>query len=453
MIGPFSRSLSLRLLTIFVAMGLVVLVLLASFFTKGMSGQWRRSIQPHLSQYVEYVHRDLGMPPDIARANDIAAAVPVDIAVFNQERFVHSTIERLPELRELQFRPVDRRLSRRLADSAPGPRPQVAFARTGPVRILRVEQGEWRIFYLLNPRQRRSADYEVLLLALAAVGLVLIAGWWIIRQQLRPIAAIGDTVSRISDGELQARTPVRGRDDLAVLGNSINAMAARLQDMLDAKRELLLSVSHELRSPLTRARVALELLPDSSARQRVGQDLIAMSDLIEDLLESERLREAHSALNTQAVDIRQVVTELSGELQQQHKVAITTELPQAPIEMLGDEARLRVLTRTLIHNAIIHGKPQHQDPMVHIRLTADTESIQLDVEDNGPGIAAASLEHVTEAFVRLDASRTRSTGGVGLGLNLASLVAKAHGGSLTLRNRDEGGLRARVWLPRVSAEA
>lgn len=445
--GPLARSLTLRLLTIFIAMGLVVLILLASLFTSGLAGQWRRSIQPHLSQYVEYVQRDLGMPPEVARADDIAASVPVDIVLFQHGRLVHATTDTQPDFSRIPFNPADRRLARRLTEHSEGPRPQVLIGRKGPTRILQVRQGDWTVFYLLNPRLRRRADHDFLLIALAAVGFVLVAGWWIIRRQLRPIASITQTVTRISDGDLQARTGIDGHDDLATLGGRIDGMAERLQGMLDAKRELLLSVSHELRSPLTRARVALELLPESSAKQRVGRDLIAMSELIDGLLESERLREAHAVLNTQTLDLLALVTEITTELEDQHNVSLTVDSPDTAIIIEADAARLRVLARTLIHNAIVHGKPAMGDSVIRVALSAEPEAARLTVQDNGPGISPEHLDRVTEAFERLDASRSRSTGGVGLGLNLARLVAEAHGGSLTLSKAAEGGLCATVQLP------
>lgn len=446
--NPFARSLTLRLLAIFIVIGIVVLVLLASLFRQGMTGQFRRNIQPHLAQYVEYVHRDLGLPPDVKRADAIAKSVPVEIALYQQGRFVHSTDGREPDFDTMQFGRVDRRLESRLAGRSNGPRPRVSIGRADAARIIRVEQNDWTVFYTLDPRRRRSADNDELWIALAAVALVLLGGWWIIRRQLRPIGAIKHTVSRISQGELQARTGISGHDDLATLGSSIDGMAARLQDMLDAKRELLLSVSHELRSPLTRARVALELLPDSSARERVSQDLVEMSDLIDGLLESERLREAHAALDTQQLDMRALVTDTANALLSTHDAKASIIVPDAALLIEGDAARLSVLVRTLVHNAVTHGCTDAATADVTVTLVERENDIELCVEDRGPGIAEERLERVTEAFERLDASRSRNTGGVGLGLNLARLVAEAHGGSLELENRDGGGLRARARLPK-----
>lgn len=456
--NPLARSLTLRLLAIFSVIGIAVLVLLAALFSQGMSGQWQRNIQPHLSRYVAYVHQDLGMPPEPARADSIAAAVPVDIALFRDDQFVYSTGDGHPDIRSISFERLRGNLQHHISRQLDGERLRVSRGSDGSSRVMRVDQGEWTVIYTLDPRRRRSADRDELFIALAAVATTLLAGWWIIRQQLKPITAIKQTVASISEGDLHARTSINGRDDLATLGTSIDGMAARLQKMLDAKRELLLSVSHELRSPLTRARVALELLPPSTARERVGQDLLEMSALIEGLLESERLREAHAALDTSPLDIGSLVVSTAQAVADKHSTPLELKVPESPLIMNGDAARLGVLVRTLVHNACIHGARTHMDPSestaieaspqpIKVVLSESAGQIRLDVEDNGPGIADDQLERVTEAFERLDPSRSRNTGGVGLGLTLARLVAQAHGGTLQLENRNAGGLRARVRLP------
>ncbi len=455
MSNPLARSLTLRLLAIFCVIAIVVLLLLGLLFSQGLSGQWKRNIQPHLLQYVTYVHQDLGSPPSPARANDIAAAVPVDIALFQDKQLVHSTGEQYTNINTLRFSPLDGRLARRLARQAGDQAISLYIGRRGPSRLVRVDQENWTVIYTLDPRRRRFGDRDELLIALFTVAMTLLGGWWIIKQQLRPINSIKNTVARISNGELDARTGVTGSDDLATLGNSIDGMAARLQQMLDTKRELLLSVSHELRSPLTRARVAIELLPASSARDRVGHNLVEMGELIDGLLESERLREAHTALVKHPVDFADVVNKTARAVALANNASVSLNLPEDPVIVNGDAARLQVLVRTLVDNAFTHGTPGHKqeqagdqtDSSVHLELSVAGGAVILDVEDDGPGIAREHLERVTEPFERLDPSRSRNTGGVGLGLNLARLVAEAHGGTLQLENSHSGGLRARVTVP------
>jgi signal transduction histidine kinase len=204
--------------------------------------------------------------------------------------------------------------------------------------------------------------------------------------------------------------------------------------MLDAKRGLLLAVSHELRSPLTRARLNAELVAPGESRDALLRDLGTMRDLITDLLESERLASGHAALQRETTDlnalVRGLVAEQFGSATLQLQLA--AQLPDADL----DPVRVRLLLRNLLDNALRHTVPGAPPPVVS---TAQGEgALQLCVRDFGPGIDAPLLPRLSEAFYRPDAARQRSTGGIGLGLYLCRLVVQAHGGSLQIRNAGPG---------------
>ena len=477
--GPLARSLSLRLLGIFAATAFLLVALLVALFTHGLSSQWRRSIGPHLVQYARYVQEDLGSPPEPARARALADALPVTIAIYRNDRLVHATDGHRPALETLRFRrvppPVQRRLARPDARTARAP-PMIAAISRERRRggtVLRIERGADTVYYFLRSPSGRRGGGEELYLALLGVALVLLASYLLIRRQLAPIRRIQRGVRRMSEGELAHRLALDGADDLAELGHSIDEMAARIGDMLDAKRQLLLAISHELRSPLARARVATELLPASRQRERLEADLADMARLIEDLTESERLRTPHAALGRERLDLVRLITE---ELAAHALVprligfgtSVARRIPPAdgsesvdgspsgaratnePALMLfADAARLRVLVRNLVVNAARHGRSADGEAHVEVTLTRRRHEALLDVTDRGPGIAPEHLEAVTEPFHRTDAARTRASGGVGLGLSLARLIAEAHGGSLRLTSdpATAPGTRVTVTLP------
>lgn len=464
MIRALSSSLSLRLLGIFVVTATLVIVILVSLFTRGLSAQWVRSIRPHLVQYVQYIQEDLGTPPDPARADTLARRLPVDIHIYRDDHLVHATTGSLLDLDNINFEPVAKRWRKRVSpdsdhaqENRPLPLPSdlVPYAsktsRGDRQRILRITSGDYTIYFdLREPRPRHgrfSRFNEELLLALALLALVLGASYLLIRRQLSPIRQIQKGVGIMSEGNLNHRIDCSGNSDLDQLSNSIDAMASRLQDMLDAKRQLLIAISHELRSPITRARINTELLPDSRQRERLMEDLSDMERMIRDIMESEQLQSRHSVLNREQLDLAELFDE---ELQHIAPDAMLRLDKAADFHINGDAARLRILLRNLVLNAQQHGKSEDGSVQLDVTLRDTGDQLTLIIEDQGPGIGKEHLSEISAPFYRPDASRSRETGGFGLGLTLARLIAEAHGGSLTILSDPENhqGTRVVVHLPR-----
>jgi signal transduction histidine kinase len=220
--------------------------------------------------------------------------------------------------------------------------------------------------------------------------------------------------------------------------------------MLDAKRALLLAISHELRSPLTRARLNTELLPETTDvqpnREALLRDLALMRDLVTDLLESERLASPHVALQREPTDLAELVREVVSSLPDGPAVTQTVA-PDLPVLAL-DRTRMRLLLRNLLDNALRHNVVADGSAAqaVEVNVQRLPEAVHITVRDYGPGVNEAALPHLAEPFYRPDAARERSTGGVGLGLYLCKLVAQAHGGSMTISNALPG-LQVSVALP------
>jgi signal transduction histidine kinase len=303
-----------------------------------------------------------------------------------------------------------------------------------------------------GPRRGRHGRFnDELMLALVALGVVLAGSYLLIRRQLSPIRQIQKSVGLMSEGNLSHRIARQGKSDLDELAKSIDAMAARLQAMLDAKRQLLISVSHELRSPITRARINTELLPESRIRGRLQEDLSDMERMIRDIMESEQLQGNHSVLNKENLDLVELFRK---ELEH---IAPDTELhlskPAASLHMEGDAARLRILLRNLVLNALQHGKSDDGRVRLAVSLDSTASRVILTVSDEGAGISREHLEGVSTAFYRPDPSRSRETGGFGLGLTLARLVAEAHEGTLSVQSDPaiRPGTRVVVELPRLQA--
>ena len=325
---------------------------------------------------------------------------------------------------------------------------------------------------------------------LAALLLLTLLAWWYVRRTLRPLDAISAGARRFGQGNFDDPIPAawtRRHGELGELATTLNTMGEDIRQMLDAKRSLLLAISHEMRSPLTRARLHTELLPEDDPevqpqREALLRDLREMSALVEDLLESERLSDRHVALQRESLDLAVVARGVIAELQTRHpgvQVALHV-LPELPAQWL-DATRLRLLLRNLLENAVRHAgngrdpdrKGAHGRTMpagdgnatAHMAASPghtgapDTDAIAMvhidriptggcviEVRDWGPGVPEEQLSKLAEPFHRPDAARSRHAGGVGLGLYLCRLVAQAHGGRLALENAHPG-LRVRAWLP------
>ena len=288
----------------------------------------------------------------------------------------------------------------------------------------------------------------------------LVAGLWLlvgtarlsIRWMLSPLRELAHWADAFGRGELSSRIRVRRFDEFGALAMRFNRMADDLQGMLDAKRALLLAISHELRSPLTRVRLHLELMDESPARQAVVQDLGLMRDMIEGLLERERLDGGHAALMLQDCGWSDWVEDL---LQRRFASPMAQGLlsvriePGLPVVRL-DRMRMQVLLGNLLDNALRYNdaaKGAVQLRLQRVGPSADASSgLLLQVRDFGPGVPEDALPQLGQPFFRPDEARTRASGGVGLGLSLCFMIARAHGASLTLRN-GHPGLEATLHWP------
>ena len=222
-------------------------------------------------------------------------------------------------------------------------------------------------------------------------------------------------------------------------------MADDVQGMLEAKRQLMLAISHELRSPLTRAKVALELLDDEAVRQNILEDIDEMERLIADLLESEALNTRHAILRREPTDLGELVQAVIDTDFAEQRGRIRLLLPDESLEGPLDVTRVRLLVRNLVENALRYSPPG--DEKVQIGASRSGEHLELCVRDQGDGIPAEHLERVTEPFYRADPARSRATGGIGLGLYLCRLIAEAHGGSLQIDSQPGCGTVVTVTLP------
>lgn len=276
------------------------------------------------------------------------------------------------------------------------------------------------------------------LVMLALIALAVALGTYpVVRRLTRRLEALAASVDRFGQGDLAARVDVGGNDEVSSLASSFNRMADRVVALLDAHRRMLMNASHELRSPLARVRMALEL-HDSTPReawlQGMRRDCAEIDDQIEEILLASKLDTVDTVLPEQRVDLEVLLAEESARL------GIPFDTVAADVR--GDARLLRHLIRNLLENARKHGGGD-----VAARLAIDGQGTRvLQVSDRGAGIAEAERERIFEPFYR-PASAAETGDGWGLGLSLVRQIAGFHRGSVACLPRDGGGCVFELRLP------
>ncbi|KPJ75997.1 MAG: hypothetical protein AMJ54_13365 [Deltaproteobacteria bacterium SG8_13] len=220
-------------------------------------------------------------------------------------------------------------------------------------------------------------------------------------------------------------------------------MAMRLSDLLDSKERLLLDISHELRSPLTRIKVQLEFLHDEEVREALGADVAEMEAMVSAILEKARLRASATALKLETVEISELIRTVAEEFTERPPGIVCHALEAA--EVRADREKMRMVMRNLMDNALKHTPDDGE--AVTISTARKPDGIDIVVEDRGEGIPENALPQIFDPFFRADASRSRRTGGYGLGLSLCKAIIDAHKGRIEVASTPGRGTRVAVTLP------
>jgi signal transduction histidine kinase len=274
-----------------------------------------------------------------------------------------------------------------------------------------------------------------LAVSLAAVlGLSLLAVRWI----TRPLKALADAADDLGRDIHRAPLPEAGPAEVARAAHAFNAMQARLLAYLRERTSLLAAMSHDLKTPVTRLRLRAELLPDPEQRRKFTQDLQEMDALVAGTLDY--LRGEQGAEPVQPVDLDALLESVQADLLESGGEVRLQGHALRPYP--ARPAALKRCLRNLLENAVRYGGA------AEVELQDGPGELRILVRDRGPGLPPQELARVFEPFHRVEGSRSRDTGGTGLGLTIARSLAELHGGRLELANRAGGGLEARLTLPR-----
>jgi signal transduction histidine kinase len=260
---------------------------------------------------------------------------------------------------------------------------------------------------------------------------------WVVRRVTAPLASLSAAADKLGNDLNAPPMPEAGTIETRRASRAFNSMQARLRDLIESRTRLLAAISHDLRTPLTLLRLRAENVEDLSEREKMISTITEMGSMIGATLEF--ARDEAAAEPRRRTDLTALLGSVVDDMADAG-LPIAMEQGQPVIYNCQPAALKRALTN-LLDNAIKYGK------RARAALRSAPPAIEITIEDEGPGIAEDELTRVFQPFYRVEGSRSRETGGIGLGLALARSVVEAHGGKLTLINRTEGGLRALVTLP------
>ncbi len=298
-----------------------------------------------------------------------------------------------------------------------------------------------RVTFVYSLWSFRSGHHQ-LLIGLAVMVVVIVgSAFWFLNRQLRPLAWLHSGVEAVARGDFKARVPVVRNDEIGRVAEAFNVMTSRIGEMIDDRERLLADVSHELRSPIARMKVALELMPEGDKREALARDVKEMESLIAVLLEREALRSRAGRFEGEQIDVRGIAGQVVAAFADQGPGVEFVCDSATPLH--ADPELIKLLIQNLVDNAVKFSYPD-SEPVV-VKLETDDDQVVLRVTDDGIGIPQGSEDQLFKPFVKGDPARGHGVG-YGIGLSLCQRIVQLHGGSIRLQARAPRGTDVVVTL-------
>lgn len=413
----FTKLLAIMLGTLIVLLAIVTVIFALVIFPTSVS------TSEHATR--QYTQLLAASQPNLEAANNIHKEIGLDIRYQGPDGS-WATSDKLPTIAQVRSR-------------------QVHSSFGHEYHLAGVSGGGTYLFVWDVRDQMHSAHVKLLWMLLLMIVGVVVTAYWFQKRLLRPVQSLGDGVARMSAGQLDVVLPLVSHDELGILTTAFNQMVSRVKEMIHARDQLLLDVSHELRSPLTRMKVALALMPEDENRASLDADVKEMETMISELLELERLRTPHG-LRKQKHDVVSILREVANPFENRAP-GVRLIARSEPVLANVDCEKLRTVLRNLIDNAFKYSLPDSMPVIVSVSESQDTVLIR--VQDDGQGIHEAQLANIFEPFFRIDPSRSKKTGGYGLGLSLCKRIVEAHKGTIRVESNPGRGVAFILKIPAV----
>ncbi|RWP53681.1 ATP-binding protein, partial [Mesorhizobium sp.] len=302
---------------------------------------------------------------------------------------------------------------------------------------LRFADGQWLNFTEPNTPMGPILSFDSLPLYALIAGLVVAMSIWSLRRLTAPYRMMETAVKRIGNDLKSPPIAETGSREIRTAAKAVNAMQARLRDYVEDREHLAAALAHDLRTPLTRMRLRLELLRKSTVRAALAHDLADIEEIASSVIDFATFEVTEE--KSERIDFWSLVESVADGYEE---VSFDNDDTRSRgIICLARPVALRRCVTNLVQNAVTYGK------RAHLSLHRSGKTITLAIRDEGPGIPQAELDAVFGSFVRLEQSRNRQTGGLGLGLTIARNIARGTGGEVSLSNHPGGGLLTELKLP------
>jgi two-component system sensor histidine kinase BaeS len=295
------------------------------------------------------------------------------------------------------------------------------------------------------------------LIAGVSVALAALVAMLLARRFIAPIRRVAGATHRLASGDYATRVPVTGDDELGQLAADFNALAATLEKNEALRRHFMADISHELRTPLAVLKGELEALEDgvrafnADSRASLQAEVATLGKLIDDLYQLALGEVGALRYDMTDVNLKELLATTGHawrDRMEQKGLALTLALPPQPVTVQGDPQRLVQLCNNLLENSLRYTDAGGR---VQLALAAEGDAVHIDLQDSAPGVPAHLLPRLFERLFRLESSRSRASGGAGLGLALCQAIVAAHGGTIAAQPSPLGGVWMRVTLPRQNA--
>jgi signal transduction histidine kinase len=427
------NSVFLKLSAVLIIAGICINMVVGIFFNHALKYSTRSPIQKYINQYVGSIIKELGNPPDLNTAKEVAKRSDIEI-LYEGQGLKWVTTENFPKVKRFY----------RFGHHADG---NILTARSHGKIFIAVKKDHGRFVFLMEPFiWQKDVKAKLVLLLILLLTIIIAGAYLAIQKILQPVKGLTEAVHQITKGNLKHKVPVQKSDELGKLAKGFNNMTDRIREMIQTKEQLLLDVSHELRSPLTRMKLALERIPEGKTRESLKDDILEMETMVTVLLEEARLRTRHGHLDRKDTDLVKLVQNTAQLFDDQPPgVRINTEVRSHILTI--DESKIKSVLNNIVSNAVKYSKESEKP--VEIEFEKKGGYLIVHITDYGMGIPPEDIPHIFEPFYRVDKSRSKHTGGYGLGLNLCRTIMEAHQGKVEVDSHLGKRTKVSLYFPEI----